>query len=125
MKPFDTPRRLISSLIDIIAHQPGHLEAVLVAAAREADDHDVIVAAFGGDARRLDQCFSPEFMAKLARPLLVIEDSDHQRDTVLAVLNFVAVGKGTSNVTVVDPMLKNSKQESLKVAAGQLPVTVK
>jgi hypothetical protein len=44
---------------------------------------------------------------------------------VLAVLNFVAVGKGTSNVTVVDPMLKNSKQESLKVAAGQLPVTVK
>jgi general secretion pathway protein D len=44
---------------------------------------------------------------------------------VLAVLNFVAVGKGTSSVTVVEPMLKNSKQQSLSVTAGELPVTVK
>lgn len=43
----------------------------------------------------------------------------------LAVLNFVAVGKGSSSVTVVEPMLKNSKQQSLAVKASQLPVTVK
>ena len=43
----------------------------------------------------------------------------------LAVLNFVAVGKGSSSVTVVEPMLKNSKQQSLSVKASQLPVTVK
>lgn len=43
----------------------------------------------------------------------------------IAVLNFVAVGKGTSEVTLVEPMLKNSKQESLSVTSGQLPVTVK
>lgn len=41
-----------------------------------------------GDARCLDQCLSVEFMGSLPRPLLVIEDSDHQKDTVLAVLNF-------------------------------------
>ncbi|HML16781.1 MAG TPA: cohesin domain-containing protein [Bryobacteraceae bacterium] len=43
----------------------------------------------------------------------------------IAVLNFVAVGKGTSEVTLVEPMLKNSKQESLSVTTGELPVTVK
>ena len=33
---------------------------------------------------------------------------------VIAMLNFVAVGKGASSVTVVEPLLKNSKQESLR-----------
>ena len=41
-----------------------------------------------GDARCLDQCLSPQFMRRLPRPLLVIEDSDHHKDTVLAVLRF-------------------------------------
>jgi cephalosporin hydroxylase len=41
-----------------------------------------------GDARRLDDHLSPEFMRGLPRPLLVIDDSDHQKDTVLAVLHF-------------------------------------
>jgi cephalosporin hydroxylase len=41
-----------------------------------------------GDATRLDDILSPEFMHQLPRPLLVIEDADHQRDTSLAVLSF-------------------------------------
>src|SRR4051812_22928490 len=41
------------SLLDLLALQPGHLEAVLVAAAGEADDHDVLVAAPAGDLDRL------------------------------------------------------------------------
>jgi cephalosporin hydroxylase len=41
-----------------------------------------------GDARQLDDALSPEFMRQLPRPLLVIEDSDHQKDTSLAVLAF-------------------------------------
>jgi cephalosporin hydroxylase len=42
----------------------------------------------GGDARNLEQTFPAEFMQRLARPLLVIEDSDHQMQTTLAVLRF-------------------------------------
>ena len=41
-----------------------------------------------GDARRLADHLSDDFMATLLRPLLVIEDADHQKGTVLAVLNF-------------------------------------
>jgi len=42
----------------------------------------------GGDARHLEQTLLPEIMLRLPRPLLVIEDSDHQRQTTLAVLRF-------------------------------------
>ncbi len=48
----------------------------------------VDVAFLRGNARQLGENLSPEFMRALARPLMVIEDSDHQKDTVLAVLNF-------------------------------------
>jgi cephalosporin hydroxylase len=41
-----------------------------------------------GDATRLDETLLPEFMHRLPRPLLVIEDSSHEKDTSLAVLRF-------------------------------------
>jgi cephalosporin hydroxylase len=41
-----------------------------------------------GDADRLEGTLKAEFMTGLARPLLVIEDSSHHCDTILAVLNF-------------------------------------
>jgi cephalosporin hydroxylase len=41
-----------------------------------------------GNGRRLASCLGPEFLATLPRPLLVVEDADHTRDTSLAVLEF-------------------------------------
>ncbi|MBZ5603074.1 MAG: hypothetical protein LAO79_12285 [Acidobacteriia bacterium] len=42
----------------------------------------------------------------------------------IAVLNFVAVGKGQSTITVVDTTLKNSQGGSIPMTAGSIPVTV-
>ncbi len=42
----------------------------------------------------------------------------------IATLNFVAVGKGSSTVTVTDSILKNSQQQNLAVTPSELPVTV-
>lgn len=42
-----------------------------------------------GDGRDLAATLSPEFMATLPRPLLVIEDADHHYLTTLAVLRFM------------------------------------
>lgn len=41
-----------------------------------------------GNARELSNVLSPDFMTGLARPLLVIEDADHQAVTTLAALAF-------------------------------------
>jgi len=41
-----------------------------------------------GDAHRLGEVLTPEVMASLARPLLVIEDSSHLSATTVAVLEF-------------------------------------
>ena len=41
-----------------------------------------------GDANQLSGNLSPDFMRGLARPLMVIEDFGHQKETTLAVLNF-------------------------------------
>jgi cephalosporin hydroxylase len=41
-----------------------------------------------GDADQLSLTFSPAFMGALARPLMVIEDSSHMKETTLATLNF-------------------------------------
>jgi cephalosporin hydroxylase len=41
-----------------------------------------------GDANQLNGSLSPDFMRSLARPLMVIEDSSHLKETTLAVLNF-------------------------------------
>lgn len=46
------------------------------------------VTFYEGDARNLSSVFSDEFMAKIARPLLVIEDADHVKETTLAALRF-------------------------------------
>lgn len=42
----------------------------------------------------------------------------------IVTLNFVAVGKGTSTVTLVDSALKNAQGQPLGVTLGSLPVTV-
>lgn len=41
-----------------------------------------------GDGRELQQTFTPEFLASLPRPLLVIEDADHSYQTSKHVLEF-------------------------------------
>lgn len=41
-----------------------------------------------GDGRKLAETLSPDRMAALPRPLLVIEDADHRAETTLAVLRF-------------------------------------
>ncbi len=46
------------------------------------------VTFFEGDGRNLALTFSPEFMAELPRPLLVIEDADHSYETSSAALKF-------------------------------------
>jgi cephalosporin hydroxylase len=43
-----------------------------------------------GDANDLAAVLTPAALAEIARPLLVIEDSDHRPETSLAVLNFFA-----------------------------------
>jgi hypothetical protein len=40
------------------------------------------------------------------------------------VLNFVAIGKGTSKVTVVDSTFKNSQGQPIGVALGEASVRV-
>ncbi len=42
----------------------------------------------------------------------------------IATLNFVAVGKGSSKITVTDSVLRNSRQENLTVTLTELPVNV-
>ncbi len=42
----------------------------------------------------------------------------------IAVLNFVAVGKGSSAIAVVDAGLKNTQQQPVAVTLGELPVKV-
>ena len=42
----------------------------------------------------------------------------------IAVLNFVAVGKGDSTISVVDSTLKNSQGQPIPAAAGSIPVTI-
>lgn len=43
---------------------------------------------YGGDGRRLGATLRPEMMAAFLRPILVIEDADHQPETTLAALRF-------------------------------------
>lgn len=43
---------------------------------------------YEGDAHNLGAVFSDAFMAKVARPMLVIEDADHVRGTTLGALRF-------------------------------------
>jgi len=42
----------------------------------------------------------------------------------IATLNFVAVGQGSSAITVVDAGLKNTQQQPIAVAPAELPVRI-
>ncbi len=56
-----------------------------------------------GDARKPVETFSKEFLDSLPRPLLVIEDSDHQYETVKGVLNhFQPIMKHGEYIVVED-----------------------
>lgn len=46
------------------------------------------IAFLHGDANKLADCLSRDFLASIAHPLLVIEDSSHHSDATLAVLRF-------------------------------------
>lgn len=52
------------------------------------DVTDERVTFFGGDGRQLGATLTPELLATLARPWLVIEDADHAEKTTTAVLEF-------------------------------------
>ncbi len=41
-----------------------------------------------GSGRSLGDIFTPPMLAECARPLLVIDDADHTRETSLAVMNY-------------------------------------
>ena len=46
------------------------------------------VTYYKGDGQNLGATFTPQFLASIPRPLLVIEDADHSRNTTLAVCEF-------------------------------------
>ena len=65
---------------------PAHIHSVDLN--RVSDVHALGVTFHQGDANQLNRDLSPGFMSSLPRPLMVIEDSSHQKRTTLAVLDF-------------------------------------
>jgi cephalosporin hydroxylase len=65
---------------------PAHIHSVDLNPV--TDIADPTITFHRGDAEQLERDLSPGFMRALARPLLVIEDSSHFKETTLAVLNF-------------------------------------
>lgn len=72
MRTFGIDGRIIS--IDIAPPQPPYKRAE--------------IQFLHGDANRLGECLTSEFLSSLSRPLLVIEDASHQYAATLAVLRF-------------------------------------
>jgi cephalosporin hydroxylase len=65
---------------------PGHIYSVdLLPPVGISQDN---ISFFAGDGRALGQTLTPELLAGLHRPWLVIEDADHAYETTLAVLEF-------------------------------------
>jgi cephalosporin hydroxylase len=73
---------------DIAAGLGLSLQVISVDIARIDGLRHVAVTFLQGDARDLRPVFPEGFFAALPRPLLVIDDSDHQFNTCLAVLRF-------------------------------------
>jgi cephalosporin hydroxylase len=65
---------------------PAHIHSVDLDPVTDIEDPGITF--HRGDADQLERDLSPGFMQALARPLLVIEDASHFRETTLAVLNF-------------------------------------
>jgi cephalosporin hydroxylase len=76
------------------------------------------VTYYGGDARRLDQTLSRDFLLNLPRPLLVIEDSDHQAVTTLAVLRFFDEWLGPGEYIVVEDGIVTAMGEAAQYGGG-------
>lgn len=55
---------------------------------RVTDVEDPLVTFHRGDANHLENSLTADFLGALPRPLMVIEDASHHKDTTLAVLNF-------------------------------------
>jgi cephalosporin hydroxylase len=73
---------------DIAASLGLSLQVISVDIARVNNLRHAAVTFLQGDARDLRPVFPERFFAALPRPLLVIDDSDHQFNTCLAVLRF-------------------------------------
>jgi cephalosporin hydroxylase len=73
---------------DIAAGLGLSLQVISVDIARVNDVRHAGVTFLQGDARDLGPVFPEGFFAALPRPLLVIDDSDHQFKTCLAILRF-------------------------------------
>src|SRR3954468_9791161 len=63
-----------------------HVHALDLAPALRPEDERITFHT--GDARRLGQVFGDAVLRSLPRPWLIVEDSDHRRETTLAVLHF-------------------------------------
>ncbi len=73
---------------DLLAslHIDGHVHSIDVIPVTDVQQANVTF--HQGNGRRLEQSLSAQFLATCARPLLVVEDADHTRETSLAVLEF-------------------------------------
>src|SRR5438874_635348 len=63
---------------------PFHIQSIDINKVTDLEIPDVTF--HQGDARNLERTLLPEILEKAPRPFLVIEDSDHQSQTVLSVL---------------------------------------
>jgi cephalosporin hydroxylase len=66
------------------------------------DVKDPAITFHRGDANHLERCLAPGFMRSLARPLLVIEDSSHFKETSLAVLRFFHVWLSPGEYIIIE-----------------------
>jgi cephalosporin hydroxylase len=79
---------------------PAHIHSVDLNPV--ADIEDPAITFHRGDAEQLDRNLSPGFMRALPRPLLVIEDSSHFKETTLAVLNFFHNWLGAGEYIIIE-----------------------
>jgi cephalosporin hydroxylase len=72
----------------------------------------------GGDANALGAVPTPDRLAALDRPLLVIEDSSHTAETTLVVLNFFAPVLRSGEYIVIEDAVVSDLGRRIGSAAG-------
>ncbi|HVB18460.1 MAG TPA: CmcI family methyltransferase [Stellaceae bacterium] len=108
---------------------PAHIHSVDLNPVADLDDPSVTF--HRGDADHLERDLSRDFIEGLARPLLVIEDSRHHKDTTLAVLNFfqqwlrpgeyIIVEDGIITELGLSEMFAGGPQAALEIFLSQHP----
>jgi cephalosporin hydroxylase len=66
------------------------------------------VTFFEGDGRKLELTWPREWLAAMPRPLLVIEDADHQYDTTAAVLAYLSPVVSPGEMIIVEDGILNA-----------------